>query len=60
MQIDFAQDYNCKDNSEEVQSAIYGRKNVTIFTCAIYYEGKWICYAILTDADKCKNTVRVY
>ena len=58
IQCDFAQDYNCRDNAGEIQSAIYGRKNVTIFTCAIHFNNKWTSYAILTDSDKYKSTVR--
>ena len=51
IQVDFAQDYNCKDNSREIGSAIYGRRNVTIFTCAVHYKNKWHSYAVLTDAE---------
>ena len=58
-QVDFAMDYNTQHNSREVQSAIYGRQNVTIFTAAIRHQGTWQSYSILTDSDKYKNTVRV-
>ena len=59
IQCDFAMDYNCQDNANEIQSAIYGRRNVTIFTCAVYIEKKCHSYAVLTDADKYKSTVRL-
>ena len=59
VQVDFAMDYNCRDNANEIQSAIYGRKNVTIFTCAVYINKKWHSYAVLTDSDKYKSTVRM-
>ena len=58
IQVDFAQDYNCQDNSKEIQAAIYGRRNVTLFTCAIHINGKWHSYAVVTDSDKYKSTVR--
>ena len=58
IQVDFAMDYNCQDNAAEIQSAIYGRRNVTIFTCAVYIQKKCNSYAVLTDADKYKSTVR--
>ena len=35
--VDFTMDYNTKDNSREVQSSIYARQNVTIFTAAIVW-----------------------
>ena len=59
LQCDFAMDYNTKDNSREVQSAIYGRQNVTIFTAAVRHKRSWISYSVITNSDKYKNTVRV-
>ena len=59
LQCDFAMDYNTMHNAKEIQSAIYGRQNITIFTCAIYHEGSWISYSVITDADKYKNTIQV-
>ena len=35
LQVDFAMDYNTQHNAREVQSAVYGRQNVVIFTAAI-------------------------
>ena len=58
-QCDFAMDYNCKDNSREAQSAIYGRQNVVLFTAAIHHNDKWKSYAVVTSSDKYKSTVRV-
>ena len=59
MQVDFAMDYNCKDNASEIQSVIYDRKNVSIFNCAIHYGNKWHSFPVLKDADKYKSTVRL-
>ena len=59
LQVDFAQDYNTKDNAKEVQSAIYGRQNVAIFTAAIFFQGKCTTFGVITDSDKYKSTVRL-
>ena len=59
LQVDFAMDYNTQHNAKEVQSAIYGRQNVVIFTAAVRHEGSWNSYSVVTDSDKYKNTVRV-
>ena len=59
LQVDFAQDYNTKDNSKEVQSAIYGRQNIAIFTAAIFFQGKCSSYSVITDSDKYKSTIRL-
>ena len=60
LQVDFAMDYNTKDNSREVQSSIYARQNVTIFTAAIRHKGVWKSYSIVTNSGKYKNSVRVF
>ena len=52
-------DYYTKDNAREVQPAIYGRQNVTIFTAAVRHQGSWMSYSVVTNGDKYKNTVRM-
>lgn len=60
MQIDFAMDYNCMFNQNEISSAIYSRGTVTIFTCAFYFLADCKSYAVITDADKYKDSIRLF
>ena len=59
LQCDFAMDYNTNDNAREVQPAIYGRQNVTIFLAAVWHQRSYTSYSVVTNGDKYKNTVRM-
>ena len=60
MQVDFAMDYNCCHNQDEIQNAIYGRNSIRIFTCAVFRDGICKSYSIISDANKYKDSVCVF
>ena len=57
IQIDFAMAYSC-EYQNEIQSALWSRASVNLFTVAIFNKGHCKSYLICTDSvDKGKNTV---
>ena len=60
MQVDFAMDYNCSHNQDEIQNAIYGRNSIRIFTCAVFRDELCKSYSIISDANKYKDSVCVF
>lgn len=60
IQMDFAMAYSC-DYKNEVQSALWSRASVTLFTCAIFQDGKCESHLIVSDTtDKGKDTVYTF
>ena len=57
LEIDFAMAYSCEYQSE-VQSALWSRASVTLFTAAVFYQGHCKTYLVCSDTkDKDKNAV---
>lgn len=60
LQLDFAMNYTCEWQGE-VQSALWSRKSVTLFTAAMFDAKNTKCFLIVSDTrDKTKNTVAVF
>ena len=60
LQIDFAMAYSC-EYQDEVQSALWSRASVTLFTAAVFYKGTTKTYLICSDTkDKGKDTVYTF
>ena len=52
--------YSCEWQNE-IQSALWSRKNVTLFTCALLENDQTQCYIIVTDTkDKSKLFVAIF
>ena len=60
IQMDFAMAYSC-EYQNEIQSALWSRASVTLYTCAIFQNGNCTSYLIVSDTtDKGKNTVYTF
>ncbi|KAF2888347.1 hypothetical protein ILUMI_17826 [Ignelater luminosus] len=60
LQIDFAMSYSC-EYQNEVQSALWARSSVTLFTAASFFNNKCKSYVICSDChSKDKDTVFVF
>lgn len=60
LQIDFAMNYSC-EYQNEVQSALWSRASVALFTAATIYNGMCKTFLICSDTrDKTKDTVAVF
>ncbi|KAF2896017.1 hypothetical protein ILUMI_10164 [Ignelater luminosus] len=60
LQIDFAMSYSC-ENQNEVQSALWARSSVTLFTAASFFKNECKSYVICSDCHhKDKDTVFVF
>ena len=60
LQMDFAMNYSC-ENQNEVQSALWSRGSVTLFTAVSMHKGNCQTYLICSDTkDKEKNTVTAF
>ena len=58
LQVDFAMNYSCS-YQEEVQSALWSRKSITLFTAAIFRKNTCSTMLICSDTtEKEKNAVR--
>lgn len=57
LQTDFAMSYTC-EYQDEIQSALWARKSILIFTAALFNQGKCFTFALCSDINtKDKNTV---
>lgn len=60
LQVDFAMAYSC-EYQNEIQSALWARDSVTLFTGAVFCAGTCKTFLICSDTkDKGKNTVYVF
>lgn len=60
LQVDFAMSFGC-EYQNEVQSALWSRTSVLLFTAASFYKGNCQTYLICSDANaKDKDTVLVF
>lgn len=60
LQVDFAMSFSC-EYQNEVQSALWSRTSVLLFTAASFYKGNCQTYLICSDAtSKDKDTVFVF
>jgi len=60
LQVDFAMAYSC-EYQNEIQSALWARDSVTLFTGAVFFEGTCKTYLICSDTrDKGKSTVYAF
>ena len=60
LQIDFAMNFSC-EYQNEVQSAVWSRGSVTLFTAAAMHKGNCQTYLICSDTkDKEKNAVTAF
>ena len=60
LQIDFAMNYSC-EYQNEVQSALWSRGSVMLFTAAVTYKDTCKTYLICSNScDKGKNTIAVF
>ncbi|GBM13664.1 hypothetical protein AVEN_148187-1 [Araneus ventricosus] len=61
LQVDFAMSYSCEWQNE-IQSALWSRENVTLFTSALFENNqKTHCYLIVSDTkDKSKLSVSAF
>lgn len=60
LQVDFAMNYSCEWQAE-IQSALWSRQSVTLFTAAVFEKQKTKCYLIVSDTkDKSKQTVSAF
>ena len=60
LQIDFAMAYSC-EYQDEIQSALWSRASVTLFTAAVFYKETTKTYLICSNTkDKGKNTVYTF
>lgn len=60
LQIDFAMSFGC-EYQNEIQSALWSRTSVLLFTAASFYKGKCQTYLICSDSSsKDKDTVLVF
>ena len=60
LQMDFAMNYRC-EYQVEVQSALWSRGSVTLFTAAAMHKGQCKTYLICSDTkEKEKNTCCIY
>lgn len=60
LQIDFAMSYSA-EYQHEVQSALWSRASVTLFTAAVIYDSKCQTYLICSDApNKDKDTISCF
>ena len=60
LQMDFAMNFSC-EYQNEVQSALWSRGSVTLFTAAAMHKGNCQTYLICSDTkDKEKNTVAAF
>jgi len=60
LQIDFAMNYSC-EYQNEVQSALWSRGSVMLFTAAVTYKTDCKTYLICSNSsDKGKNTIAVF
>lgn len=57
IQMDFAMSYSC-EYQHEIQSALWSRESVTLFTAAMFYNGNCSSHLIVSDStEKDKNTI---
>ena len=60
LQLDFAMGYEC-EYQNEVQSALWSRSSVTLFTAAEVFHGQTKAYLICSDSrNKDKETILVF
>ncbi|XP_063219011.1 uncharacterized protein LOC134529157 [Bacillus rossius redtenbacheri] len=60
LQIDFAMSFGC-EYQNEVQSALWTRSSVLLFTAALFYKGNCQTYLICSDSkNKDKDTIFVF
>ena len=60
LQIDLAMAYSC-EYQDEIQSALWSRASVTLFTAAVFYKGTTKTYLICSDTkDKGKDTIYAF
>ena len=60
LQIDFAMAYSC-EYQDEIQSALWSRASVTLFTAAVFYKRTTKTYLICSDTkDKGKDTIYAF
>lgn len=60
LQIDFAMAYSC-EYQDEIQSALWSRASVTLFTAAVFYQETTKTYLICSNTkDKGKDTVYTF
>lgn len=60
LQVDFARSFSC-EYQNEIQSALWSRTSVLLFTAAVFYKGECKTYLICSDCQsKDKNTVFVF
>jgi len=60
LQVDFAMVYQC-EYQDEIQSALWSRQSVTLFTVAVFYHGQTKSLVVCSDTkNKDKTTVMAF
>lgn len=60
IQTDFAENYNCK-TQDEIQSAYWGHKNISLFTCCVWScEGIQSFIVVSDNTEHSKRTVCIF